>query len=97
MPIIPAMALRSEKLPDLDLFHCGRAADRSLIYRSALTMHEDDQLFLDKAEAHLEKEQEQLRMKQDRLQPYVNILGASSGLLVLLMAGLWLWRGFKGM
>ncbi len=66
-----------------------------LIYRSALTMHEDDQLFLDKAEAHLEKEQEQLRMKQDRLQPYVNILGASSGLLVLLMAGLWLWRGFK--
>ncbi len=36
-------------------------------------------------------------MKQDRLQPYVNILGASSGLLVLLMAGLWLWRGFKGM
>jgi Tfp pilus assembly protein PilN len=68
-----------------------------LIYRSALTMHEDDQLFLDSAEAHLEKEQQQLRMKQDRLQPYINILGASSGLLVLLMAGLWLWRGWKGM
>ena len=68
-----------------------------LIYRSALTMHEDDQLFLDSAESHLEKEQEQLRMKQDRLQPYINILGASSGLLVLLMAGLWLWRGWKGM
>ena len=68
-----------------------------LIYRSALTMHEDDQLFLDKAESHLEKEQEQLRAKQDRLRPYVNILGASSGLLVLLMAGLWLWRGWKGM
>ena len=68
-----------------------------LIYRSALTMHEDDQLFLDSAESHLEKEQEQLRMKQDRLRPYVNILGASSGLLVLLMAGLWLWRGWKGM
>ncbi len=68
-----------------------------LIYRSALTMHEDDQLFLDSAVAHLEKEQQQLRMKQDRLQPYINILGASSGLLVLLMAGLWLWRGWKGM
>jgi hypothetical protein len=68
-----------------------------LIYRSALSMHEDDQLFLDKAESHLEKEQEQLRNRQDRLQPYVNILGASSGLLVLLMAGLWLWRGWKGM
>jgi hypothetical protein len=68
-----------------------------LIYRSALTMHEDDQLFLDSAESHLEKEQEQLRMRQDRLRPYVNILSASSGLLVLLMAGLWLWRGWKGM
>ena len=67
-----------------------------LIYRSALTMHEDDQLFLDNAESHLEKEQQQLRMRQDRIRPYVNILSASSGLLVLLMAGLWLWRGWKG-
>jgi len=67
-----------------------------LIYRSALTMHEDDQLFLDNAESHLEKEQQQLRMRQDRLRPYVNILSASSGLLVLLMAGLWLWRGWQG-
>ncbi len=67
-----------------------------LIYRSALTMHEDDQLFLDNAESHLEKEQQQLRMRQDRIRPYVNILSASSGLLVLLMAGLWLWRGWNG-
>ncbi len=67
-----------------------------LIYRSALAMHEDDQLFLDNAESHLEKEQQQLRMRQDRLRPYVNILSASSGLLVLLMAGLWLWRGWQG-
>ena len=67
-----------------------------LIYRSALTMHEDDQLFLDNAESHLEKEQQQLRMRQDRIRPYVNILSASSGLLVLLMAGLWLWRGWQG-
>lgn len=67
-----------------------------LIYRSALTMHEDDQLFLDKAESHLEQEQQQLLARMDRLRPYVNILGASSGLLILLMAGLWLWRGWNG-
>jgi hypothetical protein len=67
-----------------------------LIYRSALTMHEDDQIFLDSAESHLEKEQQQLKLRMDRLRPYVNILGAFSGVLMLLMAGLWLWRGWQG-
>jgi hypothetical protein len=66
-----------------------------LIYRSALSMHEDDQLFLDSAESHLEREQKQLMARIDHLRPFVNILGASSGLLVLLMAGLWLWRGWN--
>jgi hypothetical protein len=68
-----------------------------LIYRSALSMHEDDQIFLNSAESHLEKEQQQLAVRMDRLRPYLGVLGASSGLLVLMMAGLWLWRGWKGM
>ena len=68
-----------------------------LIYRNALSMHEDDQLFLDNAESHLEREQKELMERMDRLRPFVNILGASSGLLVLLMAGLWLWRGWNNM
>jgi hypothetical protein len=66
-----------------------------LIYRSALSMHEDDQLFLDNAESHLEKEQKQLMARMDRVRPFVNALGASSGLLVLLMVGLWVWRGWN--
>ena len=40
-----------------------------LIYRSTLTMHEDDQLFLGEAEAHLEKEQHDLMLKVDRITP----------------------------
>ncbi len=68
-----------------------------LIYRSALSMHEDDQLFLDNAESHLEKEQKQLMVRMNQVRPFVNILGASSGLLVLLMAGLWVWRGWNRM
>jgi len=68
-----------------------------LIYRSALSMHEDDQIFLDSAESHLEKEQQQLMVRMNQLRPFVNILGASSGVLVLLMAGLWLWHGWHGM
>jgi hypothetical protein len=68
-----------------------------LIYRSALSMHEDNQIFLDNAESHLEKEQQELMLRIDRLRPFVSVLGASSGLLVLLMAGLWMWRGWNRM
>jgi small-conductance mechanosensitive channel len=68
-----------------------------LIYRNALSMHEDDQLFLDEAESHLEREQKELAVRIDRLRSFVNVLGASSGLLVLMMAGLWVWRGWNRM
>lgn len=68
-----------------------------LIYRSALAMHEDDQIFLDSAESHLEEEQQQLTVKMNRVRPLVNILGTCSGLLILVMAGLWLWHGWTRM
>jgi len=58
-------------------------------------MHEDDQIFLDNAESHLEQEQKQLMARMDRVRPFVNALGASSGLLVMLMAGLWVWRAWS--
>jgi hypothetical protein len=64
-----------------------------LIYRGTLSMHEDDQLFLDSSESILEKEQRELTLRINRLRPYVQGLAASSGALILLMAGLWLWRG----
>ncbi len=66
-----------------------------LIYRSALSLHEDDQLFLDNAESQFEKEQQELMTRLNRVRPFVNILGASSGLLILMMAGLWVWRGWN--
>jgi hypothetical protein len=65
-----------------------------LIYRSALSMHEDDQIFLDSAESHLELEQKELTDRMNRLRPFLNILGASSGFLILLMVGLWVWHGW---
>ena len=42
-----------------------------LIYRGTLTMHEDDQLFLDNAEDHMQKEQEELLKKMNRITPWV--------------------------
>jgi uncharacterized membrane protein SpoIIM required for sporulation len=64
-----------------------------LIYRSTLTMHEDDQLFLGEAEAHLEKEQHELMQKVNRLTPYVRLLGASSAVLILIIAAIAVYQG----
>ncbi len=68
-----------------------------LIYRSTLSMHEDDQLFLDEAESHMEKEQLELRHKMNRVGPLVNWLGAASGALILVIGAMWLWRGISQM
>ena len=63
-----------------------------LIYRSTLTLHEDEQLFLDDASANLRLEQEELQVRMKRVAPYVRILGAASGLLILVIAGLAVWQ-----
>jgi hypothetical protein len=65
-----------------------------LIYRSTVSMKEDDQLFLDPAHSNLEKEQEQVRRRLERLAPYTKILGATSGVLFVAMASMWLYDQF---
>jgi membrane-associated PAP2 superfamily phosphatase len=67
-----------------------------LIYRSTLEMHEDDQLFLDQVEEKMGREQRELVQKMRRLNPYLKALGIASGVLVLVIAGIWVWRGLKG-
>jgi D-alanyl-lipoteichoic acid acyltransferase DltB (MBOAT superfamily) len=59
-----------------------------LIYRGTLTMHEDDQLFLDSAEAHMQKEQEELLSKMNRITPWVRILGTCSVVLIVVIGGI---------
>jgi hypothetical protein len=65
-----------------------------LIYRSLISMKEDDQLFLDAAASNMEKEQQQIRRQLERLAPYTKILGATSGLLLMTTAGLWVYGQF---
>ena len=50
-----------------------------LIYRSTLTMQEDDQLFLDESASAMAKEQTELMAKVNKITPLVKILGATSG------------------
>jgi hypothetical protein len=61
-----------------------------LIYRGTLTMHEDDQLFLDSAEAHMEKEQHDLIIRMDKITLWVRVLGTCSVVLIVLIGGIFL-------
>lgn len=65
-----------------------------LIYRSTISMKEEDQLFLDSAQSNLEKEQQEVRTRLARLTPYTAILGVTSGLLLIATAGMWVYQQF---
>jgi hypothetical protein len=64
-----------------------------LIYRSTLTMHEDDQLFLDESEAHMAKDQVELMSKVNKLTPIVKVLGAVWGVALVVVASLAVYQG----
>ena len=64
-----------------------------LIYRGTLTMHEDDQLFLDESESHMAREQVELMNKVNKLGPFVKILGTASAVMILGIAGIAIYQG----
>ena len=66
-----------------------------LIYRSTLTMHEDDQLFLDDSSLHMQEEQLALQRRMGQIRPFVRVLGAASGVLILAIAVVWIWQGLQ--
>ena len=68
-----------------------------LIYRSTLTMHEDDQLFLSEGESQMQLDQEENLRKINRVTPFVRLLGAASAFLILVIAGMWLYAGWNQM
>ena len=64
-----------------------------LIYRGTLTMHEDDQLFINESESHMAQEQIEIMQKVNKLGPFVKILGTASAVLILTIAGLAIYQG----
>jgi hypothetical protein len=63
-----------------------------LIYRSTLTMQEDDQLFLGDSASQMEKDQIEILNKVHKISPYVRWLGAASGVLILVIGGIALYQ-----
>jgi len=66
-----------------------------LIWRSLLTSHEDDQIFLDSAGDHMAREQRELIAKISSLSKPLMATGVLAALLLATAAGMWLWEGFK--
>jgi hypothetical protein len=54
-----------------------------MIYKSTLTMHEDDQLFLDEANSHMQEEQTELLTKVNKLTLPMRVFSIGSGVFLL--------------
>lgn len=67
-----------------------------LIYKSTLTMHEDDSIFLHETESQMHKDQMDVLVKMKKIAPIVKVLGALSGLMILIIAGLFIYQGLTG-
>lgn len=63
-----------------------------LIYRSTLTMHEDDQLFLDDANSHMQEEQTELLTKVSRLTIPMRVFSIGSGVFLLAFLALLIYQ-----
>ena len=66
-----------------------------LVWRSVLSSHEDDQIFLDAAEEHIAREQRELVARINTLSRPLLITGVLSGALLLLAGSLWIYEGLK--
>jgi hypothetical protein len=64
-----------------------------LIYKSTLTMHEDDSIFLNETESQMEKDQVEILAKVNKITPILKVLGALSGVMILVIAGLFVYQG----
>ena len=65
-----------------------------LFYRSTLTRQEDDQLFIDESASSMATEQRLLIAKVNKINPLVKIVGATSGVMILVIAG---WAVYIGL
>jgi hypothetical protein len=64
-------------------------------WRSVLSSHEDDQIFIDAAEEHMAREQRELVAKIESLSKPLLASGITSGVLLLLIAGMFVYHGLK--
>jgi hypothetical protein len=68
-----------------------------MIWKSLVGMQEDDQIFLDDAEAGFAKDQRKIVDKVKRITSYAKGFGFASAGLLLVIAGIVVYRGLYGL
>jgi len=66
-----------------------------IAWRSVLSSHEDDQIFIDSAQEHMAQEQRDLIKKIESLGKPLMMSGITSGVLLLVIAGMFVYHGLK--
>jgi uncharacterized membrane protein YjfL (UPF0719 family) len=66
-----------------------------LIYRSTLTMHADDSIDLHETESQMHKDHVEVLAKMNKITPILKVLGALSGAMILVIAGLFIYHGLS--
>jgi hypothetical protein len=67
----------------------------TLIYRSMLETHEEDQIFLDAAGERMASEQMAIVKRIETLGRPITALWIASGALLAVIAGMWLYQGYR--
>jgi hypothetical protein len=66
-----------------------------IAWRSVLASHEDDQIFIDSAQEHMAREQRELITKINKFSRPILTSGIASGVLLLVIAGMFVYHGLK--
>jgi hypothetical protein len=66
-----------------------------LVYRSNLTRYEEDQIFLDDAGSHQKKEQEDLLVRVNKIQPLIRVVTGATCLLTVGILGVYVWDALQ--
>jgi hypothetical protein len=65
------------------------------IYRSALENREEDQIFLDAAGDSMAREQRLIVARIEKLSAPIMVLMVLSGVLLVALAGVWIWQSIR--
>ncbi|MBV8674297.1 MAG: hypothetical protein JOZ33_12755 [Acidobacteriaceae bacterium] len=68
-----------------------------LAYRGTLTRYEEDQLFLDEAEDHQKKQQNEILARVNKIQPFVRIATGATCVLSACILGIYIWDAVQHM
>lgn len=66
-----------------------------LVYRSNITRYEEDQIFLDDAGSHQKKEQEDLLVREKKIQPLIRVVTGVTCVLTAGILGVYVWDALQ--